>query len=195
MLGLTASGLTRFRNRLRNSPAAIGRAGRSGPCAVGRRPVAPARRRPAAWLAAKPQQAGAVAKAGPGRSLPASPSTPRGRPTRTCLSRIRPASSRHAGELAGAAGQHDAPAGDPVEAGVLRRARTISKVSSMRGRMMPTSIERGTLRRIRRVRPRRSAARRSSRASSDGDGWQLPYSVLIRSAWAIGVDRPRASRG
>ena len=49
-----------------------------------------------------------------------------------------------AGQLAGAAGENDAPAGGGGDAAILQRARISSKISSRRGWMMPMSRERGT---------------------------------------------------
>ena len=74
---------------------------------------------------------------------------------------------------------------------VSRRARTISKISSKRGRMIPTSMERGTWLGSDPPSSPISGTLMISR-SSDGEGMALPYRVFMRSALPSGVERPRA---
>ena len=111
------------------------------------RPEAPRRpRRPAPW------------------PLPADPDMPSGRPIRTCRPRMRAASSGKPVSWLAPPVSTTVPRGSAANGDAASRSRTISRISSTRGRMMRTSVSAGDdLRRLALVR-RRPPAPRSCRA-------------------------------
>ena len=133
--------------------------------------------RAARGLRRRPSAAGpaAVAKAGPDAGI--RQSAQRRRPAQAHLARQHPRRHfGHAGELAGAAGQHDAVAGGARQAATIQPFLDISKVSSSRGRMMFTTMLRGTLAIWCSSSP--TSGTGSISRSSSGEDCTLPYSGL-----------------
>ena len=175
-----------------SSRAAIGRAGpkslpaASAPGSMSRCPFSSAsltarRRRPAAGREGR----AAVAASG-------SPSMGVGRPIRTCLSRIGPASSRVPGSWQAppvSTSRRPATLSKPASS---RRERTSSKVSSSRGLDDRRPASNAALVRVGHAVARRSAAPRSLRGRRTATARSCRNSVLMRSAWPTGVDSPRA---